>query len=45
MSHGRYVIFQMAEVAVARETFQEISPAEFKNTNKSKPLRDLCAVQ
>jgi hypothetical protein len=24
VSHGRYVIFQMAEVAVPRELFQEI---------------------
>ena len=23
VSHGRYVIFQMAEVAIARQTFQE----------------------
>jgi hypothetical protein len=30
VSHGRYVIFQIAEFAVARQTFQEISPAEFK---------------
>jgi hypothetical protein len=45
VSHGRYVIFQIAEFAVARQTFQEISPAEFKNPSKSKPLRDICAVQ
>ena len=24
VSHGRYVIFQMAEVAIARQMFQEI---------------------
>ncbi len=24
MSHGRYVIFQMAEIAIARQMFQEI---------------------
>ena len=24
VSHGRYVIFQMAEVAIARQTFQDI---------------------
>ena len=26
VSHGRYVIFQMAEVAIARQMFQEILP-------------------
>jgi len=24
VSHGRYVVFQMAEVAIARQMFQEI---------------------
>jgi hypothetical protein len=27
MRHGRYIIFQMAEVAVPRELFKEISAA------------------
>ena len=28
VSHGRYVVFQMAEVAIPRQMFQEISAAD-----------------